>query len=72
MFIGVELINTTNQSPATKLCQWLKNKLKERFILVGTDGPYENVLKIKPPLSFDKNDSELLAYELEAALASKL
>lgn len=72
MFIGVELVNPTNQSPETELSQWLKNKLKEHFILIGTDGPYENVLKIKPPLSFDINDSKQLAYELEAILGSKL
>ena len=34
----------------------MKNELKKRFILTGTDGPKNNVLKLKPPLCFTVQD----------------
>jgi 4-aminobutyrate aminotransferase-like enzyme/Ser/Thr protein kinase RdoA (MazF antagonist) len=55
LFIGVEII-TEKGEPATKLASDLKNYLREHHILIGTDGPFDNVLKIKPPLSFSKED----------------
>ena len=72
MFIGVELINPTNQKPETELSQWIKNSLRENHILIGTDGPYDNVLKIKPPLSFNKQNADTLVYTLEGILANRL
>lgn len=72
MFIGAELIDPINQAPETNLSQWVKNRLREEHILIGTDGPYDNVLKIKPPLSFDKENAERLVYTIEGILAKKL
>jgi 4-aminobutyrate aminotransferase-like enzyme len=37
-------------------------------VLVSTDGPADNVLKIKPPIVFDRADAEVLLAELDAAL----
>ena len=55
LFLGVE-INTKEGLPATQLASDIKNHMREQHILVGTDGPFNNVLKIKPPLSFAKSD----------------
>lgn len=47
--------------PNTALAQHMKNTLKAQGILVGTDGPFDNVLKIKPPLSItQKNVDEFI------------
>ena len=35
------------------------NRLRERGVLTGTDGPYHNVLKLRPPLVFSEDDAEL-------------
>lgn len=60
LFLGVEFIEP-NGDPNTRLAQTIKNNLRERNILISTDGPYDNVLKIKPPLYFDlKNALELI------------
>jgi len=60
LFLGVELM-TKDGGPNTALAQTIKNSLREHFILVSTDGPYDSVLKIKPPLYFNlENSSELL------------
>ena len=33
--------------------------MKERGILLSTEGPYHNVLKLKPPLIFRREDVDL-------------
>ena len=37
------------------------NRLRERGVLTGTDGPHHNVLKLRPPLVFSDEDAGLLA-----------
>ena len=59
LFIGVEIFDK-NGRPGTELASRLKNGLREKHILIGTDGPFDSVLKIKPPLSFTKSDCEVL------------
>ncbi len=58
LFLGIE-IRTENGDPATKYASDIKNYMREHHILVSTDGPYDNVLKIKPPLSFAKEDVDI-------------
>ncbi|UCD97149.1 MAG: aminotransferase class III-fold pyridoxal phosphate-dependent enzyme [Candidatus Bathyarchaeota archaeon] len=68
-FLGIELVKNQNTfEPHTELAQRLKNQLKENGILVGTDGPYENVIKIKPPMCFTQNNAQQLVDELERCL----
>jgi 4-aminobutyrate aminotransferase-like enzyme len=38
--------------------------MKDRRILLSTDGPMHNVIKIKPPLVFSRADADLLLREL--------
>ncbi len=59
LFLGVELLDKKGQ-PNTRLAKHVKNELRERNILISTDGPFDNVLKIKPPLCFSKEDATKL------------
>ena len=68
LFIGVELVDPQGK-PDGSLAGHVKNALKEDRVLVGTDGPHENVLKIKPPLPFDSGNCDELVEKLEAILA---
>jgi len=45
------------------------NRMRERGILLGTDGPYHNVLKIRPPMPFDEENAELLVEVMGEVLA---
>lgn len=57
LFIGFELVKDRfTLAPDTELAQMIKNELRNRFILVGTDGPFDNVIKSKPPLCFSKKN----------------
>jgi 4-aminobutyrate aminotransferase-like enzyme len=68
-FLGIEFVKNPNTlEPYTELAQRLQNQLKENGILVGTDGPYENVIKIKPPMCFTQDNAQQLVDELERCL----
>ena len=58
LFIGVELVKNKELEPHTELAQHIKNELRKRHILISTDGPYDNVLKTKPPLCFTKENAK--------------
>jgi ethanolamine-phosphate phospho-lyase len=59
LFLGVEIIkNPETLSPDTNLAAHIKNALREKQILISTDGPYDSVLKSKPPLCFNKQNAE--------------
>ncbi|MGI9553213.1 MAG: aminotransferase class III-fold pyridoxal phosphate-dependent enzyme, partial [Aurantibacter sp.] len=59
LFIGVEIVNGQGK-PGTRMASDIKNYLRENNILIGTDGPHDSVLKIKPPLSFNSDDVDLV------------
>jgi 4-aminobutyrate aminotransferase-like enzyme/Ser/Thr protein kinase RdoA (MazF antagonist) len=70
LFLGVEILDGHGK-PGTELASSIKNELRERHILISTDGPYDNVLKIKPPLYFDHENVDLLVQELGSILKNR-
>jgi len=42
--------------------------MRDRGVLVSTDGPFHNVLKIKPPLCFTARDADRLVSTLDGIL----
>jgi ethanolamine-phosphate phospho-lyase len=67
LFLGIEL-TTHDKKPDTALASLIKNELKNKFILSGTDGPFDNVLKIKPPLCFTTQNVEEFILKMKAIL----
>ena len=67
LFIGVELVDV-NQKPNSSIATLIKNQLRERNILIGTDGKYDNVLKTKPPLCFSKKNVDEVIFRIEEAI----
>jgi len=62
LFIGVELVSDRETlEPASAEASYIKEKLRDHNILTGTDGLYDNVLKIRPPMPFNKDDAGILA-----------
>ncbi|MCB0492342.1 MAG: aminotransferase class III-fold pyridoxal phosphate-dependent enzyme [Cyclobacteriaceae bacterium] len=68
LFLGIELVKDNNLTPATEQATYLANRMRELGILMSTDGPYENVLKIKPPIIFNKADADFLISTLDRVL----
>ena len=72
LFIGVELVKSRETlDPASAEAADVSNQMRERGILLGTDGPFANVIKIRPPMPFTAEDAEHLATTL-ADVLSKL
>jgi 4-aminobutyrate aminotransferase-like enzyme len=54
--------------PATQEANGIVNRMRERGILLGTDGPHHNVLKIRPPMPFSGSDADQLLETVESVL----
>lgn len=67
LFIGVELLRDDG-SPATTETAWLLEDAKEHGVLLSSDGPGNNVLKIKPPLVLTTADVDHCIDVLDASL----
>lgn len=69
LFIGVELVtDPSSKEPATQLARQLVEALRRGGILLSTDGPADNVLKIKPPLPFTTRNADQVIEALDARL----
>ncbi|UCH09524.1 MAG: aminotransferase class III-fold pyridoxal phosphate-dependent enzyme [Fidelibacterota bacterium] len=69
MFMGVELVvDRETLEPATDETAMLIERLKHDGILLSAEGPFHNVLKIKPPLQFEETDADLLLGAVDRAL----
>jgi len=67
LFLGVELINADG-SEATATCAYVKNRMRDHRILVGSEGPKDNILKIRAPLTIASEDVEMITAILNKVL----
>lgn len=60
LFLGVELVrDRSTLEPATAEASFICSILKSKYhILTSIDGPYNNVIVIKPPMVFSKKNSD--------------
>ena len=71
LFIGIELVKRSDPiSPATSEAKGIVNSMKEKGILLSTDGPFNNVIKIKPPLCFNSDNASQLLDEFQNTIRS--
>jgi len=69
LFLGVELVRDRGSlEPAREEARYVVNRLRERGVLTGTDGPFANVLKLRPPLVFSDADAALFLEVLDEVL----
>ncbi len=69
LFLGFELVkDPALLTPAANEATYLANRMRELGVLMSTDGPFHNVLKIKPPVVFGKKDADFLLGMLERVL----
>ena len=68
LFLGFELIDT-KLNPLGERADYLADRMKDHGILMSTDGPDYNVLKIKPPIIFTKENANELLFYLKKILA---
>ncbi|XP_058442923.1 alanine--glyoxylate aminotransferase 2-like [Malaya genurostris] len=60
LFVGIELVsNREARTPATEIAKAVVQRMKDTHkILVSSDGPDDNVIKLKPPMVFNAKNAE--------------
>ena len=72
LFVGVDLVLDKNSKrPATAQAKYIAERMKQEGILLSTDGPQHNVLKIKPPLVFTRENAQELVETLSKVFGEK-
>jgi 4-aminobutyrate aminotransferase-like enzyme/murein DD-endopeptidase MepM/ murein hydrolase activator NlpD len=70
LFLGIELVtDRRTKAPATEFARAVSNGARRRGVLMGTEGPHDNVLKMRPPMIFSKRDADHLIAVLEETFA---
>lgn len=71
LFIGAELVaDREKKTPAIPQTKLVVNRMKDRGVLLSNIGVYDNVLKMRPPLPFSKDNADLLLTTLDEVLTS--
>lgn len=71
LFLGAELVRDRETlEPADTEASAVIEKMKDRGILLSTDGPLHNVIKIKPPICFTKSNANQVADTLNDVLST--
>lgn len=69
LMLGMELVEDRDTKvPATSRAKRVAERCRELGVLLGTDGPWDNVIKIRPPMVFSGRDAVFLLQVLEQAL----
>ena len=72
LFIGVDLVtDRTTKSEATALAIHVKDRMRDKRILLGTEGPKDNILKIRPPLTIQPDDVDMIISTLDHILSER-
>ncbi len=70
LFIGLELVkDRQSKEPATEAAAGVVELMRQRGILLSTDGPDHNVIKIKPPLVISESDAQFVVHQLGDVLS---
>jgi 4-aminobutyrate aminotransferase-like enzyme len=71
LFLGVELVRDRETlEPATTEAGEVVNVMREAGVLASTDGPFDNAIKIKPPMVFGVREVDIFADELDRAIGA--
>jgi len=69
LFVAIECIEGQgNEKPNNKLAVEFVEKMKQKGFLISNAGQFRNVLKIRPPLVFEKDHADSLCEVLEETL----
>ncbi|TNC25333.1 aminotransferase class III-fold pyridoxal phosphate-dependent enzyme [Amycolatopsis alkalitolerans] len=69
LYLGIELVRD-GREPATAEAMAVAEAMKDRGVIVYPTGVHDNVLKIKPPMVFDREHVTRFAETLDAVLLS--
>lgn len=69
LFAGIELVrDRVKRIPATAEAKHVVSRMKEKKVLISSDGPDDNILKLKPPMVFTIENVNHLVSTLDEVL----
>jgi 4-aminobutyrate aminotransferase-like enzyme len=69
LFLGAELVrNRETLEPAPEEASFVANRFRDHGVLLGTDGPFHNVIKIRGPMPFNEDNADELVEVFEKIL----
>jgi 4-aminobutyrate aminotransferase-like enzyme len=69
--LGLELVKDRNTlEPAREEAARIRDDMRNRGVLLATSGPLDNLIKIRPPLVFSRENADLLLETLEQAFSA--
>ncbi len=69
LFLGIEIVkDRKSKEHDTYLAHHIKNELRNKNILISTDGPYDSVIKTKPPMCFSKENALMVVEHIDSVL----
>ena len=72
LFLGLEFVrDRETREPAADIADAVVQSMKRNGVLLSTDGPLHNVIKIKPPLVLNENDVDMTLRLLDDALVER-
>ncbi|TDQ83019.1 hydroxylysine kinase /5-phosphonooxy-L-lysine phospho-lyase [Dongia mobilis] len=70
LMLGIELVkDRRSKQPATAAAARMVDFCRREGILLGTDGPHDNVIKMRPGMIFTRANADFLMQVLEAGFA---
>jgi 4-aminobutyrate aminotransferase-like enzyme len=70
LLIGVELVRDRKTlEPATAETKHVVNRMRDLGVLTATEGPHGNVLKLRPPICFTREQADLTIAAIDQALS---
>ena len=71
LFLGFELVkDRETKEPAAVEAARIVDTMRDKGVLLSTDGPYHNVIKIKPPMMINEEDITFTTNNLDRCLSS--
>ena len=71
LFLGIELVRDRDTlEPATEEATATIEAMRDRGVLLSTEGPHHNVIKIKPPMVWTVDHADILVDTLDEVLAT--
>ena len=72
LFLGIEIIRDLETlEPDKQVTHKIVNEMRNRKILLSSDGPDHNVIKIKPPMVFNSSNALFLVETLDKVLSKR-
>ena len=72
LFVGVELVtDRESRTAATEIAAFVSDRMREHRILLGREGPMDNILKIRPPLTVQADDIDMIISTLDNILSEQ-